>query len=63
MVGSGYMSSLEVPIKLVIEGGNIEPFLAEVISQEGSLRVGICQQCYLLVPSALVVKHTEAVHV
>jgi hypothetical protein len=51
------VSTIDVPVRLVIEVEEQEKFVADVLRTDGALRVSMCAVCFSLVPTGKLFDH------
>jgi hypothetical protein len=54
------MSTIDVPVRMIIDTQDVGEFLAGVLQQDGTLRVTVCPWCFALVPNQKLPDHIEA---
>jgi hypothetical protein len=54
------MTTLDVPVRLIIDTLDVGEFLAGILQTDGTLRIVVCPWCFALVPPQKLPEHTEA---
>jgi hypothetical protein len=54
------MTTLDVPVRMIIEAQDVGEFLAGVLQEDGTLRIVVCPYCFSLVPPRKIPEHIEA---
>jgi hypothetical protein len=53
------MTTIEVPVFLLIEAQDMGSFLEGILQSDGRLRVTVCPYCYSLLPPQRLPEHIE----
>jgi hypothetical protein len=55
------MATIDVPVRLVVTIDDLDILgIVDIITEEGSLKVDLCQFCFAMVPSSKISDHVGA---